>query len=273
MEDNAYQKARNASESSATSAQELNRQWWEKLPMTYVDWERDERNPGSARQVEAAFLSSNPWLAGHFDFSKWAGRRVLEIGCGAGAASCLFAKGGADVIAIDLTAAAMRLTRDNARQQALDVAVLNMDAEKTAFRSESFDFVFSWGVLHHSSRPEVAFGEVARILKQGGECLLMVYNRNSLRYYFKGLYWLLAKGKLFRGDTLASVQRHFTDGYYHKHYTAAELVAALAAAGLHVSSTAVSHMAKKMIPWIPLWLDEYLKRTLGWLLIVEVSKV
>ena len=272
MAENAYQKARDQSEATVGSAQSRNRLWWENLPMTYAAWEGDDRSPGQPAEVEKAFLESNPWLVDNFDFSKWRGKRVLEIGCGAGAASCLFAKAGAEVTAIDLTAAAASLTRANASAQRLDVTVLNMDAEKTAFGAETFDFIFSWGVLHHSSDPNAAFKELARLLRMGGEGLIMVYNRNSLRYYLKGLYWLLAKGKLFEGETMASVQRYFTDGYYHRHYTPAELAAILAGLGLKARTISVSHMAKKMIPYVPLWLDNYLKRTMGWLLIVEFVK-
>jgi len=136
------------------------------------------------------------------------------------------------VVAIDLTEMATKLTRMNALSQKLDIAVLNMDAEKIAFESGSFDFIFSWGVLHHSSRPFEAFKEVSRLRHSGGEGLIMVYNKNSLRYFLKGLYWLIVKRKIFDGDTLGTVQRHFTDGYYHRHYTSAELVATLAALGL-----------------------------------------
>ncbi|MGZ8160106.1 MAG: class I SAM-dependent methyltransferase [Methylobacter sp.] len=240
--------------------------------MTYVDWEKGDRLPESFVEVEQAFLGSNPWLGKRFDFSKWGGKRVLEIGCGSGAASCLFAKAHADVVAIDLTEMATKLTRINALSQKLDITVLNMDAEKIAFVSESFDFVFSWGVLHHSSRPLEAFKEVSRLLHTGGEGLIMVYNKNSLRYLLKGLYWLIVKRKILGGDTLATVQRHFTDGYYHRHYTSAELVSALAVLGLKTKKISIDHMAKKMIPLIPQKLDDYLKRTMGWLLIVEFIK-
>lgn len=272
MEQNAYQRARHQSESTAMSAQELNRKWWESLPMTYVDWDEADRLPQDFVQVEQAFLQNNPWIGDNFDFTALRGKRVLEIGCGAGAASCLFARAGAKVVAIDLTATAAKLTEMNSRSQKLKVDVLNMDAEKTAFAKGSFDFVFSWGVLHHSSNPLRAFSEVSRVLGAGGAGLIMVYNRSSLRYWLKGLYWLIIKGRLFFGDTLQSVQRHYTDGYYHQHYTPAELVALLASAGLEVQRISIDHMNKKMIPLIPRALDDYLKRTFGWLLIVEFIK-
>ena len=100
----------------------------------------------------------------------------------------------------------------------------------------------------------------------------MVYNKNRLRYFLKGLYWLIVKRKIIDGDSMATVQRHFTDGYYHKHYTAAELVFTLAGLGLKTKKISIDHMAKKMIPLIPRKLDDYLKRTMGWLLIVEFVK-
>ena len=92
MEENAYVHARHLSESASQSPQELNKQWWENLPMTYVEWEKEDRLPESFAEVEKAFLQNNPWIGNNFNFSKWRGKRVLEIGCGSGAATCLFAK-------------------------------------------------------------------------------------------------------------------------------------------------------------------------------------
>jgi 2-polyprenyl-3-methyl-5-hydroxy-6-metoxy-1,4-benzoquinol methylase len=272
MEENAYLRARHLSESASQSAQELNKQWWENLPMTYVGWDKDDRLPTSFIEVEKTFLQNNPWLINNFNFSKWSGKKVLEMGCGSGAASCLFSKANADVVAIDLTGMATKLTKMNALSQKLDIDVLTMDAEKTTFEPGRFDFVFSWGVLHHSSNPLGAFKEISRLLHLDGEGLIMVYNKNSLRYFLKGFYWLIVKRKIFDGDSLETVQRYFTDGYYHKHYTPAELVSVLASVGLKTKKTSISHMAKKMIPFIPIKLDDRLKRTMGWLLIVEFVK-
>lgn len=272
MKESSFLKARHLADSASQSSQELNKQWWENLPMTYEDWEKGDRLPKDFAELEKIFLQSNPWISKNFDFSKWRDKKVLEIGCGSGAATCLFAKAHANVVAIDLTEMATKLTKMNALSQKLSVEVFNMDAEKTAFESGSFDFVFSWGVLHHSSTPLEAFREVSRLLHLGGEGLIMVYNKNSLRYFLKGSYWLIVKGKFFAGDSLETVQRHFTDGYYHKHFTPAELVSSLASVGLKTKKISIDHMAKKMIPFVPKVLDDYLKRTMGWLLLVEFVK-
>jgi len=266
----AFQWAR-AHADRADGEQERNRLWWEHLPMTYVDWTADRlhRDPDSPTRLEATFLDSNPWLQKHFDFEQLAGQQVLEVGCGAGSAACLFARAGATVTAIDITQAAIELSQRNANAQGLHIDVFRMDAERTDFPDASFDYIFSWGVLHHTRDTKAAFREIARVLKPGGRGLLMVYNRHSLRYWLKGIYWLMVRMKIVEGFRLASVQRFYTDGYYHRHFSQKELRAALVAVGLRPKRLSVTHMWKQMIPLAPRWLDETLKRHWGWLLVAE----
>ncbi len=175
--------------------------------------------------------------------------------------------------AVDLTEAAVDLARRNAALQGLSVDVRRGDAEDLDCPNASADFVFSWGVLHHTSDTARAVVELARVLRPGGRGLIMVYHRHSLRYFGKGLYWLLVKGKLLRGHSMASVQRFFTDGYYHRHFTAGDLSRMLAGAGLSVRTTAVTHMAKSMVPRVPERLDNWLKGRSGWLLVAEFEKL
>lgn len=275
MSQSSFLHARNQAEADARTPQDLNRLWWERLPMTYVDWEADNRKlvgEEAFARVQARFLADNPWLEENLHLGRFAGKQVLEIGCGSGAASCLFAKAGALVTAVDLTEAAVRMTKACAAASGVQVAVHRMDAERLGFNANRFDHVFSWGVLHHSSNPQSAFQEVSRVLKPGGSGLIMVYNRASLRYYLKGLHWLLLKGKLFQGDSLPKVQRFFTDGYYHRHFTSGELARSFTSVGLTLTRVSVTHMNKRIIPLIPVRIDDFLKANYGWLLVVEFVK-
>jgi ubiquinone/menaquinone biosynthesis C-methylase UbiE len=197
---------------------------------------------------------------------------VLEIGCGAGAASCLFARGGARVTAIDLTEQGVALTRRAAEQLSLKVDARRMDAEQLEFPDRSFDLVFTWGVIHHSQHTEAIAREIARVLRPGGRALCMVYNRASLRYYVKGLAWLVLRGKALQGFGFAGVQRFFTDGYYHRHFSKGEFAALFAEAGLRLDRMSVTHMAKHMVPLVPRRIDDGLKHRYGWLLVGEFSK-
>lgn len=189
-----------------------------------------------------------------------------------GAAACLFARAGADVTAVDLTEQAVEMTAANALAQRVRVDVRRIDAERLDLASGSYDFVFSWGVLHHSHDPLAAFREVSRVLVPGGRSLVMVYNRWSLRFYGKGLYWLAVKGKRRRGETLDSVPRHFTDGYYHRHFSPPELRRKFIDVGLRTTAIHVTHMAKQMVPLLPGPIDELIKRGFGWLLVAELEK-
>jgi SAM-dependent methyltransferase len=267
--------AREAAERATEDGQDRNAAWWNALPMTYRPWQDSDRTDLFADDFAALlgdFLNSNPWFGQHFQFSRHAGQRVLEIGCGAGAATCLFRKAGANVTAIDLTEGAVELTTRNVDTHGLDVDVQQMDAEHLAFEHDTFDFVFSWGVLHHSDDTEAAYREAARVLKPSGTMLTMVYNRTSFRYYVRGLQWLLLKGKIRAGDRLPSVQRFYTDGYYHRHFTRREMTALHNRVGLTVDKISITHMAKRMAPAVPLAVDELLKRHGGWLMVVEAHK-
>jgi 2-polyprenyl-3-methyl-5-hydroxy-6-metoxy-1,4-benzoquinol methylase len=256
--------------------QSRNRAWWESLPMTYENWDKTDRIPSSAEdfsKVDAFYFGTNPYLGERVAFDGFAGRKVLEIGCGAGSAACRFAGGGASVTAVDLTEQAIALTRAHADVTGVAVDARQMDAEQLdGLGDQTFDFVYSWGVLHHSQNPEHAYRQIARVLKRDGRFLIMVYHKSSARYYIRGLFHLLFKGKIFRGDNLETVQRFYTDGYYHRHYTAREFRQCLESAGLSVESTETTHMSSKMVPAIPEFLRKRLKESVGWLLVARGKK-
>jgi hypothetical protein len=92
---NPFLRVRKHAESISKDPQELNRQWWENMPMTYVDWELNERHLSdheAFEEVQKKFLKNNPWVAENIDFSKFKNQSVLEIAFEFGAASCLFAE-------------------------------------------------------------------------------------------------------------------------------------------------------------------------------------
>jgi SAM-dependent methyltransferase len=116
------------------------------------------------------------------DFAGARGLRVLEIGCGMGTDGAQFAAAGADYTGIDLTEAAIDLARKRFAASGLKGEFRVADAEKLDFADESFDVVYSHGVLHHTPDAEGAIGEIHRVLKTGGRAVVMLYHRGSYNY-------------------------------------------------------------------------------------------
>ena len=166
------------------------------------------------------------------DFDGLHGRRVLEVGCGSGFAVQLFAEAAADVSARDLTPWAVETTRARLAAFGLEGDVQQGDGERLDFEEASFDLVFSWGVIHHSSDMDRALQELVRVLRPGGTIVLMVYNRHSLFY---GVYKALQHAQPLAqraGFHFEGARTRDTEGLVVRHFTPRELQAKLEAVGL-----------------------------------------
>ena len=113
-------------------------------------------------------------------FHESSGQSVLEIGVGLGADHEQFARAGANLTGIDLTDRAVEHTRFRLKASGLHSALSTGDAENLAFFDESFDIVYSWGVLHHSPDTCRAVQEVFRVLRWGGVARIMIYHKWSI---------------------------------------------------------------------------------------------
>ena len=116
------------------------------------------------------------------DFTSTAGLKVLEIGCGLGTDGAQFAKAGADYTGVDLTEAAIELARKRFELFGLPGKFQVVDAEQLTFPDESFDVVFSHGVLHHTPDINASVREIHRVLRPGGRAIVMLYHRGSYNY-------------------------------------------------------------------------------------------
>ena len=270
-----FMATRNTLKEDATKGNMRNSLWWERMPMTYKNWEGLDRQLESIEDfnhAEKVLFSNSPYLREQYKFSTFSGKKVLDLGCGSGVLSVVLAKNGADVTAADLTENATKMTQRNAMLQNLNIKVVRTDAENLAFANKSFDYVLSWGVLHHTENTERAFNEVSRTLKDNGTGLVMVYHKSSIFYYLKGLIWLFLKGKVFRGYNLRTVIDFYVDGYFHRHFTKQELSESLRQANLIVQNSFATQQEQKILPFIPKWLDLFLKFHFGWYLISTFKK-
>lgn len=123
------------------------------------------------------------------NFDAYAGRRVLEVGCGAGTDLVRFARGGARVSGVDLSPSAIALAKQNFEQHRLDADLREADGERLPFADDVFDLVYAHGVVQYTAHPQQLVDECWRVLKPDGEAVFQVYNRIS---------WLNGLSKLMK---------------------------------------------------------------------------
>jgi ubiquinone/menaquinone biosynthesis C-methylase UbiE len=121
-----------------------------------------------------------PFIKDFAKFGDWQNKKVLEIGCGIGIDTLEFSRAGAKITAIDISPKSVELTKKRLDYYSLTGDVKIGDAENLDFPDNTFDFVFSWGVLHHTPDTQKAISEVFRVLKPGGKFCIMLYHRKSL---------------------------------------------------------------------------------------------
>jgi len=123
------------------------------------------------------------------DFDGYRGKRVLDVGCGAGTDLVRFAKGGALVSGVDISPSAVALARQNFSQQNLEADLREADGEHLPYADGTFDLVFAHGVVQYTPDSRALVEECRRVLKQGGDAIFQVYNRIS---------WLNALSKVMK---------------------------------------------------------------------------
>ena len=204
-----------------------NRAWWTRNPMAY-DWKKqvefEQFSPEWFDAIDERFVYGLRLFATEnqpFDriipFANLAGSRVLEIGCGMGLHTELMARAGANVTAFDLSDTSIQATSRRLELKGLTATVMQGDAENLPFKAGDFDFVWSWGVIHHSSRTAKIVREIARVLTPQGECRVMVYNRlgeSAKIAYFRD--YLLKGGFLHR--SFEETLYRSTDGFSARFY-------------------------------------------------------
>lgn len=139
-----------------------------------------------------------PQILPFADFDSARGRKVLEIGVGLGADHQHLAASGADLYGIDLTERAVDHTRRRLELFGLTSHLAVGDAENLEFSDETFDIVYSWGVLHHSPNTARAIEEVYRVLKPGGRAKIMIYHKWSVIGFMLWLRYAFLIGRPWR---------------------------------------------------------------------------
>lgn len=229
-------------------------------------WEREACGERYGEQQDRVRYQLEPEILRVAQFDTARGRTVLEIGVGMGADLVRWARAGAEVTGVDLTARAVELSRQRLADEGLAGTVSQADAEHLPFADDAFDVVWSWGVLHHTPDADGALLEAARVLKPGGRLAVMVYHRRSWLAAGAWVRWGLLRGR--PRTTLSEAVAH-VESPGTRAYTRAELVALLSPHLDHLRVRPVlTHWDRRLAPGVARLAGD----RLGWFLVVEGVK-
>jgi SAM-dependent methyltransferase len=163
-------------------AQERVREYWDGSPCDSDQSDRTRQSREYFLEIERQRYALQPHILDVLSKIDWRGKRVLEIGSGLGTdARVIIGKGG-DYTGINVDQASTEATAQALRAFSLPGRVLQRDATRLDFPDGAFDVVYSFGVLHHIPAASAAVAEIHRVLRPGGELLVMLYNRSSVNY-------------------------------------------------------------------------------------------
>jgi SAM-dependent methyltransferase len=166
---------------------------------------------GCLRQHKLPFDSVIP-------FDQLNDRDVLEIGVGQGTHAQLLSPRCKSFTGIDLTSYASEMTTRRLRLFGLPGQIRQMDAEKMEFPDASFDYIWSWGVIHHSSDTRRVLEEMRRVLRPGGRSTVMVYYRSWWQFYVCGALRRVFQRQFRNKAGLHEVTQGATDGAIARYY-------------------------------------------------------
>jgi ubiquinone/menaquinone biosynthesis C-methylase UbiE len=156
--------------------------WDENVANWKVAAELDTGSPEFFQEVERYRFEKLDYLPKVIDYSAFAGKKVLDLGCGLATDLSRFAKGGANVTGVDISPNAIRLAKDNFSQRDLSGEFMRMNGHALDFEDQQFDLVYCHTVLHFTNEPQKMVDEIHRVLKPGGSALVMTVNRASWLY-------------------------------------------------------------------------------------------
>jgi len=244
--------------------------YWEAAPCGTRDT-LDVAEQEQHRELERMRDEREPFIGEFARFDETAGQRVLEVGVGAGTDHLRFARGGARLSGIDLTEAAIALTRRRLAMEGLGSDLRVGDAEKLPFDDGSFDIVYSWGVIHHTPDVQRAAREIVRVLRPGGRFCVMVYNRRSLVALQTWIRFAALRGR-FRLGIRAAIANHM-ESPGTQAYSADEARALFPVRDVRVDTRVTAYdlrLARRR--FLPRWTWSLMPSSLGWFHVVSGTK-
>lgn len=155
--------------------------YWDNQPCNVLHSTADPETTKYWDEITERRYFVEPHIHDLADFSRWQGRRVLEIGCGIGTDAEQFVRHGADYTGVDLSKHSIALCQQRFRVQNLTAKFICADAADLLSLQDlgQFDLIYSMGVLHHYPNPQSIVRNAWQLLRPAGEFRFLVYAQNS----------------------------------------------------------------------------------------------
>jgi 2-polyprenyl-3-methyl-5-hydroxy-6-metoxy-1,4-benzoquinol methylase len=257
------------------------KEYWNARPCNI----RHSTAPVGSRQyfdeVEARKYFVEGHIPGFAEFERWSGKRVLEIGCGIGTDTVNFARHGAQVSSVDLSDKSLELARQRVQVYGLEKHVKffagNAEELSEVVPVEPYDLIYSFGVIHHTPKPDRVLEELRRYTRPGTTVKIMVYHRRSYK-----VAWIVlteGRGRFWGLDELVARSSEAQTGCPVTYtYSRREGRALLERHGFRVREACVEHVFPYRIKdyvqyryvkapyfrWMPQGLFRALEKRAGW---------
>jgi len=250
--------------------------YWDSRPCNIRHSKSEVGTTAYFDEVEARKYFVEPHIPTFADFGIWKAKKVLEIGCGIGTDAINFARAGAIYTGVELSSASLELTRKRFEifgQEAHNLLIGNAEEIADLFRGQTFDLIYSFGVLHHTPSIENSLASIRKISGSETTLRIMVYAKNSYK-------------QAMIDNGLDQPEAQFGCPIANS-YTKEEISALLNVAGFKVNKISQDHIFPyKVEPYknyeyvredwfqnMPPEVFEILEKSFGWHLLVDASPI
>jgi len=174
---------------------EMVKNYWDSRPCNIKHSSKEIGSIEYFDEVEKRRYTVEPHILEFADFKNCNNKKILEIGCGIGTDTVMFAKNGGIVTAVDISKKSLEVCKNRFKVTGNKAKIKYADAENLSdfIKVEPYDIIYSFGVIHHTPSPQKAVGQIKKYCDKNTVIKLMFYSK----YSWKGISFFLKHGWKF----------------------------------------------------------------------------